>query len=349
MKKLFLTMAALALLAACVVSQASVRYTLTDLGTLGGTDTRAWSINDSGEVVGSSKYSPFNSHAFRWAGGVLTDLGTINGPMGSATGINNNGQVVGWASVDSTYQHAFLLNPGGAMVDLGSPGQYSSANAINNLGQVVGSAGSNAFLRQANGAMVDLGMLPGATSSTAYAINNNSQVVGTSGWTAFIWNNGVMTNLGTLGGAKESCATGINDAGIVVGNLVTSTSQSRAFRWQAGAMYDLGSLGGFSYACDIDDNGKIVGSSEISPGGIADAYIWENGVMTDLNTLIEPGSGWRLCEARSINSTGQIVGTARYGDETRAFLLNPVPEPSSILVLCSGAISLAVLKRRRHS
>jgi probable HAF family extracellular repeat protein len=55
------------------------------------------------------------------------------------------------------------------------------------------------------------------------------------------------------------------------------------------------------------------------------AFLWQDGVMTDLNTLIPPGSSLSLQAAQEINDLGQIVGQA--SDQTtgknRAFLLVP--------------------------
>ena len=55
------------------------------------------------------------------------------------------------------------------------------------------------------------------------------------------------------------------------------------------------------------------------------AFLWQDGVMTDLNTLIPPGSSLSLQAAQEINDLGEIVGQA--SDQTtgknRAFLLVP--------------------------
>jgi len=58
------------------------------------------------------------------------------------------------------------------------------------------------------------------------------------------------------------------------------------------------------------------------------AYLWQNGVMTDLNTLIPPDSPFYLIEATgTINDLGQIAGIALQistGD-VHAFLATPIP------------------------
>ncbi|TKJ37243.1 hypothetical protein CEE37_14110 [candidate division LCP-89 bacterium B3_LCP] len=62
------------------------------------------------------------------------------------------------------------------------------------------------------------------------------------------------------------------------------------------------------------------------PGYITHAFVWEDGVMTDLNTLIPSGSGWTLKSASDINNAGQIVcwGEAPNG-QYHGCLLTPNP------------------------
>ncbi len=56
---------------------------------------------------------------------------------------------------------------------------------------------------------------------------------------------------------------------------------------------------------------------------ITHAFLWQNGVMTDLNTLIAAKTGWDLSFAASINSKGQIVGFGTYKETSQIFLLTP--------------------------
>ncbi|OGO41486.1 MAG: hypothetical protein A2W36_06810, partial [Chloroflexi bacterium RBG_16_58_14] len=74
----------------------SYEYSVIDLGTLGGTWTRAGDINDFGQIVGRSETAIGDTRAFLWENGVMTDLGTLGGNTSGAGGINNLGQIVGW-------------------------------------------------------------------------------------------------------------------------------------------------------------------------------------------------------------------------------------------------------------
>src|SRR5262245_34043691 len=76
----------------------TIRYSILDLGTLGGDDgATARGINNSGQVVGGSySTSTGQGHAFLWQSGTgMQDLGTLGGMGSGASSINNSGQVVG--------------------------------------------------------------------------------------------------------------------------------------------------------------------------------------------------------------------------------------------------------------
>lgn len=69
--------------------------------------------------------------------------------------------------------------------------------------------------------------------------------------------------------------------------------------------------------------------------------------MIDLNSLIAVGSPWTLYEADGINDAGQITGIGNIGGHNHAFLLTPVPEPSSVVL--SAFACAAILWRRKQS
>jgi hypothetical protein len=68
--------------------------------------------------------------------------------------------------------------------------------------------------------------------------------------------------------------------------------------------------------------------------------------MLDLNSLVTLPAGWTLTEAWDINNAGQIVGYASFNGLNRAFLLTPVPEPTTVASLC--VLGMMFLRRSKR-
>jgi probable HAF family extracellular repeat protein len=318
-------------------------YIARNLGTLGGTNSYAYGLNDLGDVVGEAFLNESTSHAYLYHAGDMTDLGTFNSPgfSSAAMGINNSMQIAGFAYFYNGYNtvpHAFRLSaPGGVpgtKEDLGTlGGSYSWATGINAAGVVVGKTyDSNYFQRgfTYDSAMHDMGDAgyPSATIEPT-GINNAGQVSGyapvsTSYAEAFRWQNGVYTGLGKLDSTLFSWGYAINNNGVVVGasNVLPEGSGAyRAVRFTAGGTpVVLGSLGPQSTqeaAYGINDAGVIVGQSN------AKAFVYLGGQMLDLNTLTA-AAGHTLSIARGVNKYGQIIADGLDGEgHLHAFLLTP--------------------------
>jgi len=88
---------------------------------------------------------------------------------------------------------------------------------------------------------------------------------------------------------------------------------------------DLGTLPGIpgSLANGSNNKGQVVGfSDDLNRNTVA--LLWQEGAMTDLNTLIPSNSHLFMLEALSINDRGQIAGFGKPTDgEHRGFLLTP--------------------------
>ena len=342
-----LTFAVFILVGFAIPKQAdSQKYKVTDLGTLGGKFyTRAYSMNNRGQVVGASKRNDSGKHqAFLWEDGVMKDLGTLGRSVSSAVAINDAGQIVGSASVRARRHgvyHVFVWE-NDVMTDIfdnvetASGLIHGSASDINESGHIAGSwkdpatgSATRAFLWE-DGTMTDLGTLGGNTSH-ATGVNDYGQVVGFSSTAsgtsarastrAFLWENGTMTRLGTLGD-NYTVAKDINNSAQVVG-YSKMDSVTHAFPWEDGDMTDLGTLrGSSSIATRINDVGEVVGYIEYDPrpdSALHHAFLWTDGTMIDLNDAIDPGSGFRLAIARDINESGQIVGKGYIRGEQHAF------------------------------
>jgi probable HAF family extracellular repeat protein len=214
----------------------------------------------------------------------------------------------------------------------------SFASAINDHGHIVGaidddSSGSYDGILWVNGSRTVLGGLGGSSTRPA-DINNAGQIVGASATAtgmghAFLWQNGEMTDLGVLDGDQDSAAAAINAGGVIVGTSGRLDQDSavtyRPFIYESGAMRAIATPSSEAYATDINDAGAVVGL--MRSGGTFSPYhawIYVNGVLTNLNSLIPPGSGLHLAYANAINNDGEIVGLA-YDAERRphGYLLRP--------------------------
>lgn len=367
-----------------VTPLASAQYYVWDLGTLPGSGMSfTTGINDNGQVVGWSNFGG-RTEAFIYSGGVMSSLGTLgtgSSYIGSsyAADINNAGQVVGWsdwASSNGTVYYRAFMYEGSMMQNLGIlPGASDSvASGINNSGQVVGrsySGVNNVFL-YSGGAMTALGI----SSSPVVKINDAGQVLGNkrAGENPFIFSGGVTIDIGSLGGL-HTWANAINNNGDVVGasDLSGTTTEAHPFfySYSTGTMQDLGLLAAASqsWAEGLNDLGQVVGRSFMGNGGWH-AFLYSEGLMQDLNSLVDPDYGWVIQAATDINEYGQI---AAYGYNSifggsHALLLDtvpdpnappppcascgppptPVPEPSTYAMLLAGLGLLGFIARRRN-
>jgi probable HAF family extracellular repeat protein len=345
------------ILTSTMTATGTTPYTVIDIGVLDSSSATVSSyandVNNQGQVVGYSSTANGN-RAFLWDSTKgLQDLGvlgsTSSGTSASyANGINDEGEVVGYSST-ANGDRAFLWDSTKGLQDLGVLGStsfgtsFSRANAINKEHQVVGYSstanGDRAFLWDSTKGLQDLGVLGSngsLTNSRANDINNIGQVVGfstqsISGQGAFLWDsaNG-LKDLGALSNPSPGgrSANGINDNSQVVGgaNAPSVNRNDPAFIWDStNGMQALEfSPAYFNIANDINNSGQIVGYVNLRYRP-SFAALWDSTTrkITNLNTLIEPNSGWSLVEARGINDRGEIVGYGTYNNQTRAFLLQP--------------------------
>ncbi len=111
----------------------------------------------------------------------------------------------------------------------------------------------------------------------------------------------------------------------------------------------LGSLGGANGAAyALNNSNEVVGWSQIASGAVH-AFLYANGTMQDLNSLIPSSSGIVLTSAVGIDAAGDIVayGTDSSGVSHEYLLTSteaPVPEPSSLAVM--GLMIAAVAVRQ---
>ena len=256
-----------------------------------------------------------------WQNGVMTALPTLGGNNGAAIGINNRGQIMGYAENDTKD----TVCPAPQVLD------YEAVIWGPQPGQVQ-----------------ELPPLPGDTVGFALGINDKGQVVGSSGSCAdtplvpqpvgphaVLWDNGSPINLGSLGGQLISTGAAVNNRGEVVGaSDLPGDRALHSFLWtRETGMRDLGTLPGDINSLPgatggINNRQQVVGWS-CNKTGKCRAYLWENNVMTDLNSLIPAHSPLHLVIAFAINDNGVIVGQAvqKRTGATHAFLATPLRDP----------------------
>ncbi len=325
-------------------------YQLTEIPTLGGTESFATAISDNGWIVGGARLPrPAGSttsftRAFRVRDGeAIQDLGVLPGlSFSAAYGVNDNGEVVGVSSLTANLfgssAQPFMYRSG-TMIDLDpfNFGVHSGAAGVNNAGWVAGTnsfvgTGSVESFKWRSGAPINLPNFPGDTCRISYGmgINQGGDVVGYSNPVSNCGDSraviypvsGGIVDLGTLGGAN-AIAQAVNSNRAVVGFSETAAGQNRATFWQNGTIRNLGTLGGASFATGVNDEDVVIGYF-LDNRNTQRACVWIGDSMYDLNTMMANGSGWRLLIATGINSSGQIVGQGRNpAGQLRGFVLTP--------------------------
>ena len=311
------------------------------MGSLGLGWSEAYGINNVGQVVGESWMSAGVVHAFRTGpnkgiNATTDDLGTLGGSSSYARAINDAGQVVGKSVMLAGTWHAFRAAPDRPMDpsadDLGTfGGPWSEAYGINNAGQVVGEAWTVAtrprgFRTRPNNAINpatdDIGGLAD-WASWASAINASGQVAGTSRL--------------SLGSGDVQAFHIIRTAPNEPINPVTD---------------DLGTVGDWvPEVRGMNDRGDIVGNLSRMEGDMIfrSTFVYLGRSIFELEDLIDPASDWKFEEVFAVNNWGQIVGAGYHHGQTRAFRLDPVPEPSILRVSVTGISFFACRRRRRFS
>lgn len=336
------------------------RYALT---VVGGAGSEAYDVNILGDVVGQLSVGGTN-HAFMYSGSTLLDLGTGGASGAAAYHVNDLGQVVG--TLSDTGRGTGFLYSGGSMSALA--GSFS-AFGINNSGTITGVfgvPGSNGFAyphaySYSGGVFTDAGTLTAEGGSYGYAINNAGVIAGYAEWATganrptnvISYQDGVLNDLGAFPG-PWSYGYSINDHGDIVGvgtiaRLGGDLYPRRALMYTDGALHNLGSLApdAYSSAFDINNLDQVVGEADTADG--LHGFIYQDGAMIDLNTLIDPASGWTIRNAQAINDLQQIAATACMGDVCHAVrldLVSQVPEPASWAMSGFGAALLLAARRR---
>lgn len=336
-------------------------YDIADLGLiLQATRSRAFGVNDSGNVVGVNWHPA--SHATHWTlsagpphygsiwSGAESWVRRVSS-SGLSSGAVFHGTENGW------WAAVWFRPPESDQVPMRMDFPYPGSGAfdVNDRGVATGTLDAQAALFYVDGTTPKpLGWLKKGRFSRGMGINDDGQVVGWSRttpdpWTPpdfdarggphdvrpFVWIKpskpwlpGGMIELPLVFGGHSGMATAINAAGQAVGACRVGVLETRALLWTLPTVpyrphapfVGLVDLG-TGWANDINDRGDSV----LDDG--FDSYLWKNGVRRLLTDLILEDSGWGHLSAESISNSGRIAGSGRIDGETHAFVLTPRQAP----------------------
>jgi len=296
-----------------------------DLSTLGGQNSNSWmnwnGINDRGQAVSFSETSDLDPDGedacgfgtgltcrpFLWQNFQMSALPTVGGNNGQASGINNRGEVAGFAET--------------AEMDPGCPPSPTISPVLWEKGQAQ-----------------PLPTLDSDPNGVAYGVNDQGQAVGYTGTCtaakhAVLWEHNTAVPLQNLGVERSNIAYSINNQGQIVGQVRSPDGRTvYAALWQHNdAITNLRTLPGdfAAITTGINTRGQVVGSTRDSRFNWTHGFIWQDGVMTDLNTLFPASSNLFVTMANKVNERGQISGmatvlTGPHAGDIHAFLATPV-------------------------
>ena len=259
---------------------------------------------------------------------------------------------------------------------------FSDGAAINDLGQV---AGHEHFVEQAaiwsptagNGYSAGLNVFDNFTGEWGFAtaINEAGHFAGnqfdafnqTSRSYVYLTSSAYGRPAGwnyapAFAGTNRTDVVRLNSSGEVAGfgqflDSSLGVNFNKAFLWRMSenangpaGIFDLGGAPASGYYSitpgDINEEGLIVGSRNLG-GANLNAFLWSpTAGMVDLNTLIDPSSGWVLRTAWAINDNGEIAGLGRFNGVDAGYVLS-VPEPAGATAALVSAAVVAAGRRRR--
>ncbi len=311
---------------------------ITDLGTLGGNESRVMGLNTPAPtrqllIVGQSNIASGAVVPAYWYVDLLTSQKTV-APLALPGAFTIPKDFGGVDSFDYRAGWGFDVNANGQIVGYGAQYKNGSYN------------GDRAVIWSSPAAAPTLLAGLENTPSLAVAINEAGDAAGyllygTTEERAFFYDGVSTTVLQSLGGPAQ--ARDINIDGVVVGQSLTSPTASfathRAFvSTPTGPPLQLPDLGGRSSASAINDAGVIVGFA-LNLAGESRAVRWTGSISTGY-TIQDLG----LTNARAwdINSIGEIVGSFVGRQGERGFYQTATGTTKELPILGYAGIAYAI-------
>ena len=308
--------AAAGLLGSIAMAQtANPKYSVLDLGVVGGAPGQPYFIANDGLIAGASGTANNKTHAAVWFMGLEFDLATpgLGGPNSAAYGVNEKGQVVGIAETTVANSEDFcgfnalgvaksltaclpFVLQNGVMTKLPTLGGPNGiANSINNLGEAVGWA--ETVNNDPNAACRVLQFQPVMWGRAA---RRSSDFPGRSGWSRGV-NQRQRAGGGRDGNVRDfQC----QQRPVPAGKARHAVERRRGDQPRQSGRHGVGAG---NHACAINNRGQVVGHSDLTGDTTFHTFLWtwETG-MKDIGTL--PGDVASM--GMAVSDQGIIVGVS---------------------------------------
>lgn len=284
-------------------------------------------VNNNGVAAGTAATTFFGSSPLPilWKnGGVIVLPLPAGETLGRANGINDDENAVGSVNGGSLEAAAIFNESGSSVITQTMPngGMLRTAYGINNAGRIVGQAldPTNAavtkgfYLDPGAATATDIGALTGLghNSAIAFGVSSNGKITGTSS---------LNSGSGALPFIYDT-ANGMVEVPLPVGS---TTGQGRG----------------------VNAQGWVVGNSSAATS----VPFLNDGIQTyRLQDLLVDGTGWDLVGGTSnaafgISDTGVITGRGLLNGVVTGYVMIPVPEPTTGLLLL-GALPVLLRPRK---
>jgi probable HAF family extracellular repeat protein len=352
---------ALGLATACITSAIAQKssttpiYSITSIGPVGSAGTHPFAVNDRGQAVGlaynqsgTSSYRAFLYDLGNPAAGVQILPGFVGSTTTQANGINHAGQVVGYCTCATGAIAAFLWDAANGTRQIDRIADTSGATAAGmgwNLGlaRAINARGDilcrDFVLNQMCIWRMQVNLSTGVASLSVTAVPNQS------GWSYTDLNDNGVVLTDALNPAVGAYSFGLWDSnadsfttffapsfkqGYALNNYGVAVSHyGQIYRPGIGVSL-LGSLGsGNAEGWDVNDSNQVVGISGTANRANV-AFLWQNGVMRNLQSLTDAGNNWNLSVASGMSNVtnaagaaGYIVGWGAYSKQAAGWILAP--------------------------